>query len=67
MEILIQTLLTLVKSKRIGMFHASWAPGHNSTDYKRYYTARPGEIYKITSYHSAYEPYVILKKDGPPW
>ncbi|KAF8222878.1 glycosyltransferase family 49 protein [Tricholoma matsutake] len=62
-----RALLTLVKSKRIGMFHASWAPGHNNTDYKRYYAARPGEIYKVASYQSAYEPYIIFKKDGPPW
>ncbi|RDB19779.1 LARGE xylosyl- and glucuronyltransferase 2 [Hypsizygus marmoreus] len=62
-----RTLLNIVKSKRIGMFHASWAPGHNSTDYDRYYTAPPGDIYKVTHYQSAYEPYVILKKEGPPW
>ncbi|KAG5639472.1 hypothetical protein H0H81_001594 [Sphagnurus paluster] len=62
-----RTLLGLVKSKRIGMFHASWAPGHNSTDYKKYYAAPPGEIYKVTQYQSAYEPYVVMKKEGPPW
>ncbi|KAG5647110.1 hypothetical protein DXG03_001481 [Asterophora parasitica] len=62
-----RTLLGLVKSKRLGMFHASWAPGHNSTDYKRYYAAPPGDVYKVTQYQSAYEPYVIFKKDGPPW
>ncbi|KAF8070769.1 glycosyltransferase family 49 protein [Lyophyllum atratum] len=62
-----RALLGLVKSKRIGMFHASWAPGHNSTDYKKYYAAPPGDVYKVTQYHSAYEPYVIFKKEGPPW
>lgn len=49
------------------MFHASWQPGHNSTDYERFYRSKPGEVYKVTQYQSAYEPYVVLKKDGPPW
>ncbi|KAF7362195.1 hypothetical protein MVEN_00565600 [Mycena venus] len=60
-------LVSLVRAGKIGMFHASWGPGHSSTDYNRYYAAPPGEIYKVTSYQSAYEPYVIFKKDGPPW
>ncbi|KAJ7502928.1 glycosyl-transferase for dystroglycan-domain-containing protein [Mycena galericulata] len=60
-------LVSLVHAGKIGMFHASWGPGHSSTDYERYYAAPPGEIYKVTSYQSAYEPYVIFKKDGPPW
>ncbi|KAF8178587.1 glycosyltransferase family 49 protein [Mycena galopus ATCC 62051] len=60
-------LISLVRAGKIGMFHASWGPGHSSTDYNRYYAAPPGEIYKVTSYQSAYEPYVIFKKDGPPW
>ncbi|CAA7259022.1 unnamed protein product [Cyclocybe aegerita] len=60
-------LLSLVKQHRIGMFHASWGPGHNSTDYKHFYSARSGEVYKVTRYQSAYEPYIILKRDGPPW
>ncbi|KAF9456934.1 glycosyl-transferase for dystroglycan-domain-containing protein [Collybia nuda] len=62
-----QELLALVKSKRIRMFHASWGPGHNSTDYKKYYTASTGDIYKVTQYQSAYEPYVVFLKEGPPW
>lgn len=49
------------------MFHRSWAPGHNSSDYPRFYAAAPGEVYKIRQYQSAYEPYIVLKKDGPPW
>ena len=49
------------------MFHATWPVGHNSTEYDRYYTAQPGEIYKVTRYQSAYEPYIIYKKEGPPW
>jgi len=47
--------------------HAFWSPGHNATDYKRLYSSSPAEIYKVTKYQSAYEPYVIFKKDGPPW
>lgn len=61
------SLLPLVDSKRIGMFHASWGSGHNSTDYPKYYTSKPGEVYKVTQYQSAYEPYVVFKKEGPPW
>ncbi|KAG6813534.1 hypothetical protein H0H92_010239 [Tricholoma furcatifolium] len=51
-----RALLGLVKSKRIGMFHAAWVPGHNSTDYKRFYAAPPGDVYKVTQYAPAYEP-----------
>ncbi|KAJ7647643.1 glycosyl-transferase for dystroglycan-domain-containing protein [Roridomyces roridus] len=60
-------LVSLVRAGKIGVFHASWVPGHSSTDYERYYGAAPGEVYKVTTYQSAYEPYVIFKKDGPPW
>ncbi|KAJ7717827.1 glycosyltransferase family 49 protein [Mycena maculata] len=60
-------LVSLVHAGKIGIFHTSWRPGHSSTDYERYYAAAPGEIYKVTSYQSAYEPYVIFKKDGAPW
>ncbi|KAK0486153.1 glycosyltransferase family 49 protein [Armillaria novae-zelandiae] len=61
-----EALKALVETKQIDMFHASWAPGHNSTDYERFYAASPGEVYQVTEYHSAYEPYVIFKADGPP-
>ncbi|KJA28942.1 glycosyltransferase family 49 protein [Hypholoma sublateritium FD-334 SS-4] len=60
-------LLQLVEKRRVEMFHASWAPGHNATDYKHFYGAPPGEVYKVTRYQPAYEPYVIFRKDGPPW
>lgn len=49
------------------MFHTSWVPGHNASEYNRFYSASSGELYKVTRYQSAYEPYVIFKKDGPPW
>ncbi|KIJ58075.1 glycosyltransferase family 49 protein [Hydnomerulius pinastri MD-312] len=62
-----KALLELVKAKKIDMFHRSWAPGHNSSDYPRFYTAPPGEVYEIKHYQSAYEPYVIFRKEGPPW
>ncbi|KAH8114420.1 glycosyl-transferase for dystroglycan-domain-containing protein [Phellopilus nigrolimitatus] len=59
---------------RIAMFHSSWTPGHNSTDYPRFlFQARPGEVYKVESehYQYAYEPYVIFRREGPgagvPW
>ncbi|TFK74028.1 hypothetical protein BDN72DRAFT_121330 [Pluteus cervinus] len=60
-------LLGLVKSKHIRVFHSFWVPGHNNTDYEKYYSAQPGDIYKVTTYQSNYEPYVIFKKEGPPW
>ena len=64
---LFQVLLELVKARKIDMFHKSWAPGHNSSDYPRFYAAASGEVYRIKQYQSAYEPYVIFKKEGPPW
>ena len=63
----IQALLSLVNRRRVGMFHAFWGPGHNSTEYKRFYAASAGDVYKVTRYQSAYEPYIIFRKDGPPW
>ncbi len=64
-----QTLLRLITSipPVISSFHASWAPGHNRTDYARYYSVPPGtdEVYRVTSYQSAYEPYVIMSKHVP--
>lgn len=49
------------------MFHASWAPGHNSTDYARYLSTPPNSksVYKVTTYQSAYEPYVVMSKRVP--
>ncbi|CAE6494464.1 unnamed protein product [Rhizoctonia solani] len=49
------------------MFHQSWVPGHGSTDYEQYYAAQPGEVYRVTKYQKSYEPYVIMRRDGPPW
>lgn len=63
----LQGLLSLVNRHRIRIFHASWGPGHNSTEYKRFYAASAGDVYKVTRYQSAYEPYIIFRKDGPPW
>ncbi|KAI0002188.1 glycosyl-transferase for dystroglycan-domain-containing protein [Russula compacta] len=60
-------LLDLVRRSRVAPFHASFAAGHNSTDYRRFYAAKPGEIYKVTQYQSAYEPYVIVRKDAGGW
>ncbi|GAA5899617.1 uncharacterized protein JCM6883_005275 [Sporobolomyces salmoneus] len=60
-------LLKLVEEDKIGMFHKSWAPGHGSTNYTRYYEAKPGELYKASGYTHSYEPYVIFKKEGTPW
>ncbi|KAI5478479.1 glycosyltransferase family 49 protein [Pseudohyphozyma bogoriensis] len=60
-------LIDLVKADKIGMFHKSWAPGHGSTNYSRYYDAKPGEVYRVQGYTHSYEPYVIFKKEGSPW
>ncbi|GAA6012574.1 hypothetical protein JCM11491_005439 [Sporobolomyces phaffii] len=60
-------LLQLVRDDKIGMFHKSWAPGHGSTNYTRYYEAQPGEVYRASGYSHSYEPYVIFKKEGTPW
>lgn len=60
-------LLKLVQQEKIGMFHKSWAPGHGSTNYTRYYQAKPGEVYRVRGYTHSYEPYVIFKKEGTPW
>lgn len=65
--ILLQGLLSLVRRRQIGMFHASWAAGHNSTNYEKFYTAPPGSIYRVVQYQASYEPYVIFKREGPPW
>jgi Glycosyl-transferase for dystroglycan len=62
-----QELISLVHEGRVGMFHAAWQPGHNITNYRRYYTASPGEVYKVVGYQQAYEPYVIFKNAGTPW
>lgn len=63
----LKDLLSLVHEGRLGVFHATWGPGHNSTNYKRYYTSLPGEVYKVLEYQQAYEPYVIFKNAGTPW
>ncbi|GAA6035168.1 hypothetical protein JCM8097_006400 [Rhodosporidiobolus ruineniae] len=62
-----EELLQIVKEDKIGMFHKSWAPGHGSTNYTRYYEAKPGEVYRVQGYSHSYEPYVIFKKEGTPW
>ncbi|OSX61822.1 glycosyltransferase family 49 protein [Postia placenta MAD-698-R-SB12] len=56
--------LTRESPPSLTSFHAAWAPGHNSTDYPQYYSIPPssGEVYRVTQYQSAYEPYVIMSK-----
>ncbi|KAK4054922.1 hypothetical protein OIV83_000846 [Microbotryomycetes sp. JL201] len=62
-----EDLIELVEADKIGMFHKSWAPGHGSTNYTRYYAAQPGEVYRVQGYTHSYEPYVVFKKEGTPW
>ncbi|KZT05466.1 glycosyltransferase family 49 protein [Laetiporus sulphureus 93-53] len=61
-----ESLLKLTRASPpvITAFHASWAPGHNSTDYPRYDAIAPGSgaVYRASQYQSAYEPYVIVSK-----
>lgn len=49
------------------MFHRSWAAGHNDTNYPRFLSAAPGEIYAVETYSSAFEPYMIFSRDAVPW
>jgi hypothetical protein len=56
-----------VRANRVAPFHASFSAGHNSTDYRRFYAAKPGEIYKVTQYQQAYEPYVVVRRDAGGW
>lgn len=56
-----------MRANRVAPFHASFSAGHNSTDYRRFYAAKPGEIYKVTQYQPAYEPYVVVKRDSGGW
>ncbi|KAH9927495.1 glycosyl-transferase for dystroglycan-domain-containing protein [Epithele typhae] len=64
-----QALLRLTQAQppAIASFHASWAPGHNSTDYERWLGLPPGAhvLYEVERYQSAYEPYVITSKRVP--
>ena len=62
-----RTLVNLARDGKIGMFHKAWLPGHGSTDYERFYETQAGEIYPVTKYQHSYEPYIVFKKDGPPW
>ncbi|KZT69694.1 glycosyltransferase family 49 protein [Daedalea quercina L-15889] len=61
-----ESLIRLAQAEppKIAAFHANWAAGHNSTDYMRYFSIPPGsgEVYRVTHYQSAYEPYVIVSK-----
>jgi hypothetical protein len=63
----VQDLLNLVKLNRLGVFHRSWPVGHSGTNYNRFYATPPGEVYPVTEYQPAYEPYVIFHKDAVPW
>lgn len=56
-----------MRANRVAPFHASFSAGHNSTDYRRFYAAKPGEIYKVTQYQPAYEPYVVVGRDAGGW
>lgn len=54
--------LKLIDSKRLAMFHASWKPGHGSSNYDAWH--RSNVLYKVTQYQFQYEPYVIFPKNS---
>ena len=56
-----------MRANRVAPFHATFSAGHNSTDYRQFYAAKPGEIYKVTQYQPAYEPYVVVRSDAGGW
>ncbi|PVG02538.1 hypothetical protein CPB86DRAFT_794353 [Serendipita vermifera] len=62
-----EDLTRIYKENKIEVFHHAWEGGHNSSDYSRYFQASPGDVYKVQAYQHAYEPYVVFKRDGPPW
>ncbi|GJJ70213.1 hypothetical protein EMPS_02562 [Entomortierella parvispora] len=60
-----ETLIKLVKEKKITTFHDFFPKGHNGTNYELWY--QTDQVYKVTSYQHSYEPYIILRKEGTPW
>ncbi|KAL7413546.1 glycosyl-transferase for dystroglycan-domain-containing protein [Mrakia frigida] len=62
-----EELLQLVADGKIDSFHRSWLPGHSSTNYTQFYASATTDLYRVTSYQHAYEPYVIYPRVGPPF
>ncbi|TDL20022.1 hypothetical protein BD410DRAFT_684555, partial [Rickenella mellea] len=62
-----ESLKNLYDASLIAMFHRDWIPGHNNTNYPRFFSSHPGEVYKASGYQQAYEPYVIFRREGLPW
>ncbi|CAG8755905.1 10248_t:CDS:2, partial [Dentiscutata erythropus] len=54
--------LKLIDSNRLVMFHASWKPGHGSSNYDAWH--HTNVLYKVTHYQYQYEPYVIFPKNS---
>jgi len=48
---------------RLEMFHKHWFHGQGYTNYTRWLTAT--DIYKLTSYHYKYEPYLLMPQTAP--
>jgi hypothetical protein len=58
-------LLKLVDGGKMITFHAEWARGHGPSDYNKWYASQ--EAYPVVDYNFNYEPYVIMRRDDPPW
>jgi glycosyltransferase-like protein LARGE len=58
-------MVDLYKRGDVIVFHAEWERGHGPTNYQKWVgTAEP---FQISSYNFNYEPYVIMRRDDPPW
>ncbi|KAI9023427.1 glycosyl-transferase for dystroglycan-domain-containing protein [Hyaloraphidium curvatum] len=60
-----EAMVDAYKRGEIAVFHADWERGHGPTDYGRWFRAR--EAYQISTYNFNYEPYVVMRRDDPPW
>ena len=58
-------LLPLMESGQLSEFHKAWSRGHMATDYLKW--ANATQPYLVMEYGFSYEPYVIMRREGPPW
>ncbi|ORY25476.1 glycosyl-transferase for dystroglycan-domain-containing protein [Naematelia encephala] len=62
-----EELLPIYKAGRgdIECFYHWWKPSHAGTNYTYWIGAT--DIYPVTQWNTAYEPYVIIKRNSAPW
>lgn len=58
-------MVDMYKKGDIIVFHADWERGHGPTNYQKWFATN--EPYQISTYNFNYEPYVIMRRDDPPW